>query len=184
MNTKNMALLGGGVLLLVVAVGLFFLNSSSNTTNVPKSTSDNTDINDSNLPPNINEGEVVGSQKVPAPGFEDVDEIIVVEDADGDAVEEDTLIPVQVEFDVTGTNFEFSVKEMRVKKGDTVLIRFSNEGGFHDWVIDEFNASTPRISEGGEAMVEFVADKAGEFEYYCSVGSHRQLGMVGRLIVE
>jgi plastocyanin len=29
-----------------------------------------------------------------------------------------------------------------------------------------------------------VADKKGTFEYYCSVGQHRALGMKGKLVVE
>jgi len=87
-------------------------------------------------------------------------------------------------FDVEGVNFAFSQTEVRVKKGDRVRINFTSTDGFHDWVLDEFNAATERISSGGETFVEFTADEAGEFEYYCSVGSHRALGMVGTLIVE
>ncbi len=88
------------------------------------------------------------------------------------------------EFVVTGTNFEFSVKEMRVSKGDRVRIVFRNAGGVHDWTIDEFGAATQVIQAGQEEVIEFVADKTGVFEYYCSVGNHRQLGMRGKLIVE
>lgn len=87
-------------------------------------------------------------------------------------------------FNVSGSNFNFSVTEMRVKKGDKVKVVFKNVDGFHDWVIDEFNAKTPRIQAGQTAEVEFIADKVGTFEYYCSVGSHRANGMKGNLIVE
>jgi plastocyanin len=88
------------------------------------------------------------------------------------------------EFNVTGKNFEFSLGEIKVKKGDTVRINFSSTDGFHDWTIDEFAASTEQVNTGGASTVVFTADRAGTFEYYCSVGSHRQLGMVGNLIVE
>jgi len=87
-------------------------------------------------------------------------------------------------FTVSGENFSFSVKEMKVKRGDTVRVVFKNEEGFHDWVIDEFNAKTQKLSAGKTETVEFVADKNGIFEYYCSVGAHRANGMVGKLIVE
>jgi len=87
-------------------------------------------------------------------------------------------------FMVTGKNFSFDVQELRVKKGDTVTIHFMSEDGYHDLVIDEFNARTTKIETGGMAMVTFVASKTGTFEYYCSVGSHRMNGMVGKLIVE
>ncbi|MEP7166811.1 MAG: cupredoxin domain-containing protein [Candidatus Woesebacteria bacterium] len=87
-------------------------------------------------------------------------------------------------FTVTGKNFSFDVKEMKVKKGDTVTVTFKNEDGFHDWRVDEFNAATKQIPAGKEDTVTFIADKTGTFEYYCSVGQHRKNGMVGKLIVE
>src|SRR3989344_5953228 len=87
-------------------------------------------------------------------------------------------------FTITAQNFSFSQSEIRVKKGDTMKIHFSSVGGMHDWVLDEFSAKTPRVSEGQSADIEFQATKTGTFEYYCSVGTHRQMGMVGKLIVE
>lgn len=87
-------------------------------------------------------------------------------------------------FNISGKNFEFSEKEIRVKKGDTVKIVFTSSNGFHDWTVDEFNAKTKQINTGETSEIEFVADKAGTFEYYCSVGNHRKMGMVGNLIVE
>ncbi|MEK7545721.1 MAG: plastocyanin/azurin family copper-binding protein [Patescibacteria group bacterium] len=87
-------------------------------------------------------------------------------------------------FIVTGSSFSFDVKEMRVKKGDKVRIVFKNAEGFHDWVVDEFNARSAKLQAGGTETVEFTADKSGTFEYYCSVGQHRANGMKGNLIVE
>jgi plastocyanin len=72
-----------------------------------------------------------------------------------------------------------------VQQGNTVELTLCVTGGTHDWVVDEFDAATEVISAGGDcSTVEFVADQAGEFEYYCSVGNHRAEGMVGRFIVE
>ncbi len=84
---------------------------------------------------------------------------------------------------VTGSNFAFAPTQLTVKKGETVTINFENTGGLHDWKIDEFNAATKKINGGQTDSVTFVADKAGSFEYYCSVGTHRQMGMRGTLIV-
>jgi plastocyanin len=95
-----------------------------------------------------------------------------------------TVAPVAKTFNVVGSSFSFDVKEMRVKQGDTVTVNFRNADGLHDWVIDEFNARTDRINAGGTDTVTFVASKKGTFEYYCSVGNHRAMGMVGKLIVE
>lgn len=77
----------------------------------------------------------------------------------------------------------FSVKEIRVKKGDSVRIVVTNTKGMHDFVIDEFGVKqeTP-LNE--KTVIEFVADKAGTFEYYCSMPGHRAKGQWGKLIVE
>jgi len=87
-------------------------------------------------------------------------------------------------FTVKGVNFDFDVQEIRVSEGDTVTINFESSEGFHDWVLDEFDAATAQVRPGTPTSVTFVADKAGTYEYYCSVGSHRAQGMVGTFIVE
>jgi nitrosocyanin len=85
---------------------------------------------------------------------------------------------------VDATNFKFNQTELKVKKGDKVKVVFNNKEGLHDFVLDEFNAKTKQLKAGESEIIEFTADKAGTFEYYCSVGQHRQMGMVGKLIVE
>ncbi len=106
-----------------------------------------------------------------------------VELVGGDAVAPE-VTPGETSFTVLGSNFEYDITEMRVQEGDTVTVTFRSVDGFHDWVVDEFNAATEKVSTGNETTVTFVADKAGTYEYYCSVGSHRANGMVGTLIVE
>ena len=77
---------------------------------------------------------------------------------------------------------QFSLREISVKKGDTVRIKVTNTKGDHDFKLDEFNvyAATPLDQE---VVVEFTADKAGEFVYYCSKPNHRALGQWGTLKV-
>lgn len=87
-------------------------------------------------------------------------------------------------FTVSGTNFAFDLSEIRVKQGDVVTIDFESSDGFHDWVLDEFDAATAQVRPGTPTSITFVADKVGTYEYYCSVGSHRANGMVGTFIVE
>jgi plastocyanin len=84
---------------------------------------------------------------------------------------------------ITGGHFYYDVKEIKVKKGETVSITFKSEDGRHDLRIDEFNAGTKVLGTGQEETLTFVADKVGEFEYYCSVGNHRAQGQKGKLIV-
>ena len=92
--------------------------------------------------------------------------------------------PQTLTFDVNGGSFYFKPNEIHVKLGDTVKINFKNDGGFHDFKIDEFNVATKQIKTGETDTVTFVANKKGTFQYYCSVGNHRANGMKGSLIVE
>ncbi len=87
------------------------------------------------------------------------------------------------EIEVSSSGLRFTPNEIRVNLGDTVRITYRNGGGRHDWVIDEFDAATPVIAAGQTSTVEFVADQAGSFEFYCSVPGHRASGMVGTLVV-
>ena len=96
-------------------------------------------------------------------------------EADGDA---DIVIQLSAD------NFSFSEETITVQSGQRVRIELEVTEGFHDWVVDEFNAATDQVNAGNITTVEFVADQSGEFEFYCSVGSHRAMGMVGTLIVQ
>lgn len=95
----------------------------------------------------------------------------------------------KVTFVFDSVNFAFlldSVEnpEMVVKEGDVVQIILTSSDGYHDWVVDEFGA-TAKVRPGDNATVlEFTANQTGTFEYYCSVGSHREKGMFGKFIVE
>lgn len=90
----------------------------------------------------------------------------------------------EVTINLSAENFAYSQEEITVKQGDTVTVVLDITAGTHDFVIDEFDARTDIVSTGETTEVTFVADEVGEFEYYCSVGNHRQMGMVGTLIVE
>lgn len=85
---------------------------------------------------------------------------------------------------VNGSSFAFSPKSITVKKGEKVTILFKNTGGVHDFTIDEFDIKTKQIQSGQSEEVSFTPTETGTFEYYCSVGNHRQMGMTGTLIVE
>lgn len=84
-------------------------------------------------------------------------------------------------YDESGT--WYSLKEMRVKQGDTVRIKATNTKGMHDLTLDEFGIKQ-ELSLNKEVIIEFTADKTGEFTYYCSKPGHRAKGQFGKLIVE
>ncbi len=85
---------------------------------------------------------------------------------------------------IRGGSFYFKPNEIRAKVGTKVSIIFTNDEGTHNFVIDEFNVKSQTIKGGAMTTVEFTPDKTGTFEFYCSVGNHRAMGMKGTLIVE
>lgn len=87
-------------------------------------------------------------------------------------------------FTIEGANFKFNPNQITVNKGDTVRITFKNTEGTHNFIIDDFNVKSKLLKTGEEDTVSFVADKTGSFDYYCSVGNHRAMGMQGTLVVQ
>lgn len=75
--------------------------------------------------------------------------------------------------------------ELVVNQGDTVRITVVNgDPVMHDLKIDAFNVFTGELLADEQTVtVEFVANHAGDFEYYCSVPGHRDIGMKGLLRV-
>lgn len=73
---------------------------------------------------------------------------------------------------------------LKLKKGEKVTLKFKAVDMMHNFNIDELGLKIPLTKSGNEVSVDFTPTKSGEFEYYCSVGQHRQLGQVGKLIVE
>ncbi len=81
-------------------------------------------------------------------------------------------------------DFSFSLSSIEVEQGDVVRIMFTNTGDMpHDLVIENLGVATSILQNGQTEVLEFTAQESGEFEYYCSVGQHRENGMVGTLIV-
>ncbi len=113
-----------------------------------------------------------GNKKVEAPEQTNSDQIGIINEE------------VAKEFTISGQNFSFTPSMITVKKGDKVKITFNNVDGFHDFVIDEYGVATKQAKSPYTEVVEFTADKVGSFEYYCSVGTHRAMGMKGTLKVE
>ena len=86
-------------------------------------------------------------------------------------------------FTLEAGSFYYKPNVINVKKGDKVKAIMNSVDMMHDFVIDELNIKSAIAKSGSSAEVEFTADKVGSFEFYCSVGSHRKMGMVGTLVV-
>src|SRR5690554_1415445 len=75
--------------------------------------------------------------------------------------------------------------ELRVAEGAVVAITLTNaDGAMHDIAVPDFGAQSDQvIGEGSATTIVFRANKAGVFEYLCTIPGHKQAGMFGKLIV-
>jgi len=107
----------------------------------------------------------------------------MIEDVEGEAMEDAGDSMSQV-IEVEGGAFYFKPNEVRVKAGESVTIKFSSVDMQHDFVIDDLDIRTEVLPGGQSEEITFVPEAPGEYEFYCSVASHRAQGMAGTLIVE
>lgn len=114
-----------------------------------------------------------------------VDELMVEnsQSADNNAIEEGMDKSVVKTFNITASNYSFEPATLLVSKGDKIKIVLNSTDSTHDWNLDEFNLKSGLVNASETKEIEFTADQSGTFEYYCSIGNHRSMGMVGTLIV-
>ena len=101
----------------------------------------------------------------------------------GEAPVKEFIVTSYTEFIDEKPKPQFSIKEIAVKKGDLVRIKITVTSGMHDFKIDEFNVYADTKELNKDYVVEFMADRTGEFIYYCTKPGHRQNGQWGTLIV-
>lgn len=86
-------------------------------------------------------------------------------------------------FEITAKNWEFSPSLIEVNLGDKVELHLESIEGTHGFALLNFGVSET-LELGNDVHVEFIADKSGEFNFFCSVFcgvGHG--GMTGTLIV-
>ena len=92
---------------------------------------------------------------------------------------EDTLLKNEVkEFTIDAFRFGYNPNTVTIKKGGRVRLNINNTDTKHGIRI-------PDLGISGNESLEFVADKSGEFNWYCNnyCGDGHQT-MAGKLIVE
>ena len=92
--------------------------------------------------------------------------------------------PQTREFSVEAKQWEFNPSTITVNQGDTVKLTIKSVDVTHGIVIPALGIDK-RLESGKEVEIEFVADKTGEFPFYCAVFCGRgHKGMTGTVIVE
>jgi heme/copper-type cytochrome/quinol oxidase subunit 2 len=91
--------------------------------------------------------------------------------------------PNRPEFTIVAKDFRFSPDRIEVAQDDLVKLTIRSEDLAHSFSIDEYRI-VKRVPAGGSTTVEFRADRAGTFAFYCNLTSepgHAQ--MKGQLVV-
>ena len=87
------------------------------------------------------------------------------------------------EFTMTAKRWNFEPDTITVNKGDRVKLSITSVDVTHGFTIPEFGVNS-RLEPGEETAVEFVADKSGAFQFFCSVQcGEGHSAMEGQLIV-
>lgn len=111
------------------------------------------------------------NNKVPAQGFEDIDEAVV--GSDGNAKE----------FAILAKQWEFEPEVIEANLGDNVKLNIKSLDVTHGFALPDFSVNS-RIDAGKTTTVEFIADKKGSFNFFCNVQcGEGHGGMRGKLVV-
>jgi len=87
------------------------------------------------------------------------------------------------EFDVEAKKWEFVPSTITVNKGDTVKLHITSTDVGHGFALSAFGINKT-LNPGVTVDVEFVADKAGSFPFFCNVFcGEGHGGMNGTLVV-
>jgi cytochrome c oxidase subunit 2 len=93
--------------------------------------------------------------------------------------------PASKVIDVTASRYRFEPAQIEVEEGDRVVLRLRSVDGPHGIAIKGVKAKAQIPADGSVITLEFVARKAGLFEFacneYCGSG---HTGMRGSLVVK
>jgi heme/copper-type cytochrome/quinol oxidase subunit 2 len=91
--------------------------------------------------------------------------------------------PTTHEVTVKASQFTFDPPVLHVNRGDRVVLTLEATDVVHGLYLDEYGINI-RAEPGTSRRVEFVADRAGEFRYRCSVScGNLHPFMIGELVV-
>ncbi len=88
------------------------------------------------------------------------------------------------EIEVTAKQWEFTPNPIKVKFGERVRLKIKSIDVTHGFALPDFGINEV-LNPEQEVVVEFVANKRGTFDFFCSVQCGQgHAGMRGQLVVE
>ena len=96
---------------------------------------------------------------------------------------QDQAPPNRREFTVTAKDFHFTPNRLEVTQDDLVKVTVRSQDVAYSLTIDEYRLSK-RVPAGGETIIEFRADRAGNFPFYSNLTSDARHNQTrGELVV-
>jgi cytochrome c oxidase subunit 2 len=95
------------------------------------------------------------------------EEVPTTEEVSVDA--ETEASPPLKEFEMIAKQWSFEPETIEVDKGDVVKLKITSIDVAHGIYLGEFNVNE-RLEPNEEVIIHFLADKEGEFPFYCNVG--------------
>jgi len=169
---------------LAIKMAMMESMTSESTSNMPDTSEDTMDMDD-----DMDDMDASDTMDT-TDDMDDVDDMDSVDpDADmmdmDDNMDTDAPTGASIQVDLTGSNYAYSESEIYVSVWDTITVNFESTQGTHDFVIVELGVQSEIVTAAdGVTSVTFTVDEAGSYEYFCSVGNHRDQWMFGSLIVE
>ena len=87
-----------------------------------------------------------------------------------------------VEVAMIAENMKFTPHVIEAKMGDKVRITITAKDVQHTFTLPIFGINKD-IPAGQTVVIEFLADKQGEFTFYCNIQGHTLKGMTGRISI-
>ena len=86
---------------------------------------------------------------------------------------------------ITAKKFEYSPKEIRIKKGVPVILELTSLDRIHGFTVPDLGGIRATIEPGKVTLVRIVAPNAGTYEFHCDIfcGDGHE-GMSGTIVVE
>ena len=87
------------------------------------------------------------------------------------------------EFTVQMVDVAFNPNQLTIPANTDVRVVLPNNGASpHNFNVDQLNVHS-ETANGGQTVEVTINGAPGEYEYYCSVPGHKQMGMVGTLTI-
>ena len=107
------------------------------------------------------------------------------DDNESSGTTEETEASSGATVELVATDFKFDQSTVNVDAAGTTTFRLTNDGGTtHGLEIEGQGIEEEAEEIGPGESTEVTVDlKAGQYEFYCPVSNHRELGMEGTLVV-